>query len=408
MHTGNRPKCGRAERGAPPGGAPRPRGPPAGGRPPAAARPGAALIASQYAGRVVTPPDLGIVLASPPPQGMVLGAWYAAQDNPGVYVSVLQPNVIVPDILRSHPQTVNPLDNREATALVYLVAFDLDRFDLGFALGTDHPRVGWSERVLPQMKDTSLPGPDGIGDVAPLVRTGLLSPVYAPRTVATFTGGFKRSHGAFRWGQLGHSNHGSHYGFIEHGVVFSTLQPGLATLVVLDDGSVRLQTWSERDNTLLPRIRHARQNGVPLVEFDAATQAPVPGALVNRWGPGNWSGSADKKLRTLRAGLCLQEHQGRRFLIYGYFSSATPSAMARVFQAYVCRYAMLTDMNALEHTYLALYRRQDTAMLVQHLVQGMSVLDQTAGGAYVPRFLGYPDNRDFFYLMRREAPKETP
>jgi hypothetical protein len=370
--------------------------------------PRAALIASQYADRVVTPPDLGLALASPPSEGMVLGAWYAAQDNPGVYVSVLQPSVIAPDILRSHPQTVNPLDNREATALVYLVAFDLDRFDLGFALGTDHPRVGWSERVLPQVKNAALPGPDGIGDVAPLVRTGLISPVYAPRTVATFTGGFKRSHGAFRSGQLGLRNHGSHYGFIEHGVVFSTLQPGLATLVVLDDGSVRLQTWSESDNALLPRIRHARQNGVPLVEFDAAAQAPVPGALVNRWGPGNWSGSADKSLRTLRAGVCLQEHQGRRFLIYGYFSSATPSAMARVFQAYVCHYAMLMDMNALEHTYLALYRRQGTTMLVQHMVQGMSVLDKSASGAYVPRFLGYPDNRDFFYLMRREAPKETP
>ena len=86
------------------------------------------------------------------------------------------------------------------------------------------------------MKDTSLPGPDGIGTIAPLVSTGLISPRDAGRTVATFTGGFKRTHGAFKWGELALKNHGSHYGFIEDGVVFSTLQPGLSTLYVLQDG----------------------------------------------------------------------------------------------------------------------------------------------------------------------------
>ena len=58
---------------------------------------------------------------------------------------------------------------------------------------------------------------------------------------------------------------------------------------------------------LLARIRYARQNGVPLVEPDPATGAPAPGALVAKWGPGNWSGSAGGELRALRAGACLQE-----------------------------------------------------------------------------------------------------
>jgi hypothetical protein len=82
--------------------------------------------------------------------------------------------------------------------------------------------------------------------------------------------------------------------------------------------------------------------------------------------------------------------------------------MARVFQAYGCRYAMQLDMNALEHTYLAVYRREGSRLLVEHLIQGMSVLDKSAGGNYVPRFLGYEDNRDFFYVMKRESPKEAP
>ena len=45
-------------------------------------------------------------------------------------------------------------------------------------------------------------------------------------------------------------------------------------------------------------------------------------------------------------------------------------------------------------------------MFVDHLVKGMSEVDKSATGELVPRFLGYPDNRDFFYLMRRN-PKEV-
>ncbi len=79
--------------------------------------------------------------------------------------------------------------------------------------------------------------------------------------------------------------------------------------------------------------------------------------------------------------------------------------MARVFQAYGCRYAMLLDMNALEHTYLALYVHQSSGLVVQHLVEGMAALDKESGNQLVGRFLGFPDNRDFFYLTRRGAAK---
>ncbi len=219
--------------------------------------------------------------------------------------------------------------------------------------------------MLAQMRDPKLPGPDGIDRIAPLVATGLVSPADAAKTVATFTGGFKREHGAFKYGDLAQKNHGSHYGFIEKGVVFSKLQPGLATILVLDNGQIEMKTWAESDNALLPKIKDARQNGVALVEFDEASHSPIPGALVNRWGPGNWSGSEDMKLRTIRAGAALQQHGGRSYLIYAVFSDATPSAMARVFQAYQCQYALLLDMNALEleHTYLAVYRRVGFAVV---------------------------------------------
>ena len=370
--------------------------------------PAPALINPAFAGRLVVPSELGIHLQVPVAHGMRMGAWYAAEANPGVYVSVIQPDTVAPEILRSYTHIVNSLDSVESTSLVYLVAFDLDRFDLGFVIGSEHPRVEWSGRILEQMKDPDLPGPDGIGDIAPLVATGLINPVEADRTAATFTGGFKRIHGAFKSGELALKNHGSHYGFMQDGVVFSKLQPGLSTVFVRDDGRVELKTWTIGDNEQLQRINCARQNGVPIIDYDSITQVPVPGPLVGQWLPGNWAGSKDLKLRTLRAGLALQEKGTKRFLIYGYFSTATPSAMARVFQAYQCRYAMHLDLNALEHTYLAVYHREGVRLLIQHLIQGMSVLDKSDGENYIPRFLGYADNRDFFYVMRRDQPKETP
>lgn len=366
-------------------------------------RPRPPLLNAVYADRTVNPELLGIALSTSGGHP-ILGDWYPVDGLAGVYVSVIQPQAIATQVLDSYRDRVNRLDSVEANALDYLVAFDLAQFELGFALGTDHPRVSWSRRVLDEVRAQNLPGPDGIDTPAPLVLNGMVSPSLVTRTVAAFTGGFKRDHGAFHYGTFAHQNHGSHYGFVEQGTVLSKLQPGLASLLVLDDGSVEMKTWAMEDNRLLSRIKHARQNGVALIEPDA-TGLAVPGALVAQWAAGNWSGSDKENLRTLRAGACLQETTSKRFLIYGYFSTATPSAMARVFQSYGCRYAMHLDMNALEHTYLALYVRKGSEVVVEHLVEGMAEVDKKAGGGFIPRFLGFPDDRDFFYLIRREPSK---
>ncbi len=351
-------------------------------------------------------PELGIAVEGPTDGTFEAGRWYRARGMPGVFVSVVRPDLLSRAVLTSYPRIAGPLDEVESQATEYLLAFDLADFDLGFSLGTDHPRVDWSSRVPDGSRDPSLPGPDGIGTIAPLVATGILGPSVVVRVAATFTGGFKRSHGAFKYGPLALVNHGSHYGFIESGVVLSKLQPGLATLLVLDDGTVDMRTWTEADDSALPRLKFARQNGVPLVVMDTIAGASAPGPFVGRWGPGNWSGSQEGHVRALRAGACLQTHASRRFLIYGYFSTATPTAMARVFQAYGCRYAMLLDMNALEHTYAAVYRAApDSTLEVEHLVRGMGALDRRVDGVLLPRFLGYADNRDFFYLLWR-MPKE--
>jgi hypothetical protein len=367
--------------------------------------PAPALLNELQARPLLKPIDLGIKIHESGRNGMIPGIWYEAEGNSGIYVSVIVPNGIAPEIISSYKNVVNRLNSVELTQLVYLVAFDLSRFDLHYALGTLHPGVGWSKHIVSQMRDKSLPGPDGIGTISPLVSTGLINPMNAPRTVATFTGGFKREHGAFAYGPLAKTNHGSHYGFLENGVIFSTLQPGLSTIYVFNDGWVNMKTWAKEDSNFLSKLRYARQNGVPIIMgSDPVTRLSIPGPWVADWGKGNWSGSADKKLRTMRSGAALQEFRGKRFLIYAFFWSATPSAMARVFQAYQCRYAMLLDMNALVHTYLAIYRRQGSNVSVQHLIKGMSEVDMSVKGRYIPRFLGYADDRDFFYLTKREVP----
>jgi hypothetical protein len=364
-------------------------------------RPEPAQVDPRYAGHTLIAQDFGLVLDNPAGRRVRVGSWYPLKDNPGIFASVIQPGLVSPEVIKSQAGRVNALDAVESDALVYLVAFDLAHFELGFALGTEHPRLEWSDRVRAAVRAPALPGPDGFADARPLVRTGLLPPELVARVAATFTGGFKRTHGGFRHGDLAARNSGSHYGFVEHGVVFSKLVPGLSTVVVDTVGEVSIATWQERDPASLWNVRHARQNGVAILEPDPQTRAPRPSALVRNWGRGNWSGSKDNRLRSLRAGVCLQEPEGRRFLIYGYFSTATPSAMARVFQAYGCRYAMHLDMNALEHTYLAVYRLRNGTFATQHLVEGMSVLDKPVKEQELPRFVAYADNRDFFYLVRR-------
>ena len=366
-----------------------------------AAGPAPALLDPDYAARPGIATDIGLGLVGTEAGRMALGAWYPVDGAPGVFASAIQPRALSAEVLKG-PGKANRLDAVEAGATDYFVAFDLGLFDLGFALGTDHPRLDWSPRPPASMRPRGLPGPDGVATSAPLVRLGMVSPALAGAAVATFAGGFKRHHGAFKWGPFATVNAGSHYGFVEQGVIFSKLQPDLSTLYVLDDGTIGMKTWQAADDALLPRLRFARQNGVALIAPDPETGRGMPGDYVTQWGAGNWSGSAEAELRTLRAGACLLDRGDRRFLVYGYFSTATPSAMARVFQGYGCHYAMLLDMNAPELTYLAVYARIGGQLHVEHLIPMMADYDKKgAKGTVQPRFLAFPDSRDVFYLTRR-------
>ncbi|MEJ1999768.1 MAG: hypothetical protein P8X77_00010 [Maritimibacter sp.] len=335
--------------------------------------------------------------------GMEAGAWYKVETQEGVYASVMQPGMVAKDI-RSVRNGANYLDGIESNADVYLTAFDLSKFEIGYEIGTDHPSLEWSSRPQRSGIDWQLPGPDGFDRPDPLVLNGMLPPSLMPRVAAAFAGGFKRDHGAYRFGDYATFNRGHHYGFLSNGVTFSRLQPNLATLYVTTDGTIGMKTWSEADNAMIPDLAYARQNGVPVVLRDPETGKSVPGDRVQSWGGGNWSGSADAQLRTLRSGVCLRDTGGRQFLIYAYFSSVTPSAMARTFQAYDCDYAMQLDMNAPELTYLGVYSQNESGdgLSVNHLSRYMAAADPWLDGARVPRFVTFSDSRDFFYLLKKE------
>jgi hypothetical protein len=351
---------------------------------------GTALLSSTPAMR----PLMGFDLDGTDGGTITAGSWYEVSGAPGIYASAMQPGMIAREVFQV--PGANGLDGVENRADVYLVAFDLAQFEIGYEIGTDHPALGWSPRPSGAGRHYQAPGPDGFDRPDPLVFNGMLSPNLYETVAATFTGGFKREHGAWRFGDYATFNWGHHYGFMTHGVLFSRLWPTLATLYVLDDGTVGMRSWPEDDADLMSRVVTARQNGVPLIENG------VPGSRVTSWGGGNWSGSAEANLRTLRAGACMRTVAGRQFLIYAYFSSATPSGMARTFQAYRCDYAMLLDMNSQELTYMALYTREDGELETRHLVRGMAEADPPDGNTRIPRFIAAPDNRDFFYLVRRD------
>lgn len=358
--------------------------------------PAAGLIDSLQKGQQLQPENLGLRLEKISPQAAItLGRWYPLSGEDAMFFSVIRPGDIDRKILQQNRDRVGPLDEIEKDALVYLVAFDLGRFDAGFILGTEHPRLEWSTRVPSAYRDYNLPGPDGFVSISPLERTGMISPFVRPAIAATFVGGFKRSHGAFRHDDLAKSRQGHHYGFVENGVIFSQLQPQLATFIIDYDGHIKFHTWQASDTLSSQRVRHARQNGYPLLSDG------IPDAHVKLGLQGNWSADFRSVQRTLRAGVCLVEDRQRRYLIYGYFSSVTANAMARVFQAYQCQSAMHLDMNLLEHTYMAHYRPQKDSKLpvAEPLIDGMSAIDARNDG--IPRFVAIPDVRDFFYLTYR-------
>lgn len=344
---------------------------------------------------------------------LVQGRWYPVKDNAGVFVSIMRSGMTTPEIRHSFSDRVDD-PGVEEKSLVYLTAFDLSNYSVAYVLGTDQPNPQWGAAPqgipvfskpegpfvkLAEERNAS-PGPDGIGSAAPLVTNGIVPPYEIPRLVSTFNAGYQRYDMSMVNGPLSKKNHSSHWGFVQNGVVVSKLQPGLATAVAYTDGSFDLLTWPENDKALLPRIKDARQNGVAVIDgYDKKKQQSIPGQYVGGkdYYSGGWaSGEYDSRIRS---GLCIQEVGGKRYLLFGYFPSARPSSMARLFQAYGCSYAMQLDINLSRASRLPIFEHAADGS-----IKDAQFLHQYVGGVAASgglEFVNVNDYRDFFYVIRK-------
>lgn len=360
--------------------------------------PEAALVSDQI---LISNHGIGFELKNNTSKGLKVGQWYKAANFEGVFVSVMKAKYVAGPILKTFTDRVRPIESGgqgEGEALVDSVAMDLSRYSFGWNNGTEHPGVGWSPRAR---NNKTGAGPDGFGTLSPLTFPGVVNPIQAAQTVGVLTGGFQRMHSAFKAGPLTGVNRSHHYGFMEKGVVMSTIVPNLATFIINIDGSIELKTWTVADNERLAKIRDIRQNGVPILETDPTSGQGVPSTLVNSWVGGNWSGSAEIQLKTPRTSACIAERGGKRFLILSYFTTHTPSAMARVLQSYGCKYAIHLDMNHPRFAYTAFFTAsKDGDFKIEHLSNSMTD-DVKVNGKTAPRSLLTPTYKDFFYVMKR-------
>jgi hypothetical protein len=338
---------------------------------------------------------------------VVAGAWTPSRHRAGVYFSAIEPDQVAPAIL-SGDRVADPLGSAEGQTLVSLVALDLGHFTVAWSHGPLLPGVGSWSTMFPTRRAPTGAGPDGVESLLPLqTRAGVMNPAHLENFVASMAGGFQRFHG---WMRGGGPYSGRYYGFIQEGVVLSSMSQGLVTLIVDRQGRVDIKPWDQADAANIANIRYARQNGVSIVDFRAGRS--VPGDYVSAakrfWG--NWSGNAvHGALQTPRSGACIAENNGARYLVYAYFPSATPSAMARVFQAYQCRAAIHLDMNNPQWAYFGLLSNVGGKYLVEHPDRAMAAKDgllQIGGRAIpVPRFIAHADMAnpgDFFYFMSRD------
>lgn len=317
---------------------------------------------------------IGIKLESNP-KAIEYGNWYETKMHAGIFVGLFKPALIHPDVLKVDEQKANAITAEEKEMRIYMTAYDLDMYAPEYTIGTQEPKI-----TKPELK----------GKVVPI---GSIPPYELSQSVGVFIGGFKTRHNTINHGP----NKGKTYGFIEKGVELAKMSPGLATAYLKNDGSFHVDKWPE--NTAMERelsreVIAARQNGVMLIDDYKI------GDYVNNWGYGNWSGSAERSLKTMRSGICIQEKDNKRFLLFMAFTAATPSTMAQTMQAFSCKTAMHLDMNAYMYMHSAIYSYEpNKGYEVEYLNQHMKYPKNIKRHRYIMD----NNSRDFFYLKRRQT-----
>ena len=269
------------------------------------------------------------------PTSVTLGQWYSSKEHPDVKVSLFSPDMASSEVAKLAPTA---FENRSAAhsqnkSLAYLIAFNTQKSKLGYVAGISDATGNC---------DGGKPAPDGFDDSTPLVQNGMVSPDHQSHLLSTFNAGYLRPDACMRKGPL----EGKHWGFVQNGVVFSKLQPGLATLVTYKDGKTDILEWPENAAALATKVKDARQNATPVISGrDPKTGLGIPGNTVGGkdFISRNWTNDVDDK--RMRSGACMLQSGTDEHLVFAYLPSGTVKDLAEVFGSYGCRSGMQLDEN---------------------------------------------------------------
>lgn len=323
------------------------------------------------------------------------GEWYQSKLHEGVYVSLMAKYAINKSIFDQHKNLVDKIPSGVKDKLAYAVAYDLEKYSVGYVKGTTHPEVSLKgsnigNGLQRDLRDLGVQSVKALRES--VVPIGSVPPEMLKRSVSVFVGGYKARHSTFYSGP----HRGKTFGLVEEGFKWSKLEEGLATIYTLNDDSVHIGKWPSADNSAGKHIHKsvlsARQNGVVLIDNG------VPGDLVNKRRFGNWSGDARGNLATLRSGVCIQSKNSKKFLIFFAMTSATPSSSARLMQSYHCDHGMQLDMNAYMYLHNVLFDiGEDGKVAAEYLHQEM----EYPKGIKRHRYILDNNERDFFYIFRK-------
>jgi hypothetical protein len=275
-------------------------------------------------------------------------------------------------------------DRERLYARLYLIAWDPRRLELRMEAGLRNP--------------TSATGLRGPGAIPP-------RPAVLRRLVAAFNGGFQSTHGDF--------------GMMVERKVYAPAKPWAATVARMRDGSTGFGTWDGAE----PYGRHPeqidsfRQNLTPLVED----------GVFNPWKRGSWGGgtgyykATGAKAQTWRSGLCL--HQSGH-VMYALGNPIDGPTMGKAMQRIGCSYGMELDINITHVGFDYIQAlgpdekdppgaesfRPERMFSARGKWPGlpsfrylMRVSIRGTSNMPFPRWTGRADDREFFYLLKRDA-----
>jgi hypothetical protein len=274
-------------------------------------------------------------------------------------------------------------DRERLFSRLYLIAWDPRRLDMRMVAGLRNP--------------TSATGLRGPGIIP-------RDPKLLKRLVAAFNGGFQSTHGDF--------------GMMVDRKVYAAARPYAATVARLADGSTAFGTWDGE----LPYGKHPawissfRQNLTPMVED----------GKYNPWKRGSWGGGTGyftgkgAKAHTWRSGLCLHKSG---FVMYVLGNPIDGPGLGKAMTKVGCDYGMELDINVthvgLEYLHVLGPDEKDPPGAERFRTQRyfskkgdwpgvkgfryfMRVAIRGTGNMPFPRWTGRADEREFFYLLKRE------